>query len=131
MKPTINVKISLDNLPAILTIAQSFGYKCFDGRSAETYAADFKRNPWQGIRFFKGCEEWQGSDAITDLIWEDNTLEVINWLSNKVESTCKLNDSYTASFKKDGIEVGCQTFTYAAIDKLHEKSLEFRKFHKP
>ena len=131
MKNTINVKISPDDLPALLTIAQSFGYKCFNGRSAETYAAGFKISPWRGIRFFKGCKEWQGSDAITDFIWEENTLEVINWLSNTVESTCKLNDSYTAFFKEDGIQIGGQTFTYAAIDKLHEKSLEFRKFHKP
>ena len=130
MKNSINVKISPDDLPALLTIAQSFGYKCFDNRSAETYAAGFKISPWQGIRFFKECKEWQGSDTITDFIWEDNTLEVINWLSNKVESTCKLNDSYTASFKKDGIQIGGQTFTYDAMDKLHEKSLEFREFHK-
>lgn len=136
MKSSINVKISPDNLLALLTIAQSFGYKCFNNRSVETYAADFKRNPWKGIRFSGGYsfghvyKEWQGSDDITDFIWEDNTLEVINWLSNKVESTCKLNDSYIASFKEDGIQIGGQTFTYDAIDKLHEKSLEFREFHK-
>ena len=130
MKNRINVKISLDNLPALLTIAQSFGYKCFDNRSIETYAADFKRNPWIGVNFRRAYKDWLGSDDAPDLIWEDNTLEVINWLSNKVESTCKLNDSYTAFFKEDGIQIGGQTFTYDAMDKLHENSLEFREFHK-
>ena len=130
MKNNINVKISPDDLPALLTIAKSFGYKCFNGRSAETYAADFKRNPWISVRFRRTFNDWLGSDDAPDLIWEDNTLEVINWLSNKVESTCKLNDSYTAFFKEDGIQIGGQTFTYDAIDKLHEKSLEFREFHK-
>lgn len=41
--------------------------------------------------------------------------------------TLSLNDEYDAEISKDGVKVGCQTFTHEIIDKLHALSKKMRK----
>jgi hypothetical protein len=130
MQSTINIKVKPEDLFALLTIAETFGYKCFDNRSVKTYTDDFKKTPWACVRFRRNAKDWQGSDSPNDFIWETDTLKVIQWLENKVDNTCKLNDSYTATFESDGIHVGCQKFSYDAIETLYKKSVEFKHFYK-
>jgi len=129
MASSINVKVKPKDISTLLTIAEKFGYKCFDDRSVEQYTNDFKKNPWLAIEFRGKDKEWQGCDGLYDYFWESNTLEVIKWLENKVDNSYKLNDNHTAIFETDGIHVGCQTFSYATIETLYKKSIEFKKFY--
>ncbi len=43
---------------------------------------------------------------------------------NTFSATIKLNDSHTAVVTKQGIKVGCQTFSHAAIKELYETSVK-------
>ena len=53
-----------------------------------------------------------------DEVWEE-------YIDPPVE--VKLNKEYSAVLTKDGIEVGCQKFTYEKLDELVNASKEFRK----
>lgn len=53
-----------------------------------------------------------------DEVWEE-------YIDPLVE--VKLNKEYSAVLTKDGIEVGCQKFTYEKLDELVNASKEFRK----
>lgn len=40
--------------------------------------------------------------------------------------TVTLNENHTAVISQEGIQVGCQTFTFEAIEELHSKMQDFK-----
>lgn len=55
--------------------------------------------------------------------------ELIELLEAPQEIEVKLNDKYTAVVSEDGLsaKVGCQDFTFEAVDRLHKAMVEAQK----
>lgn len=82
----------------------------------------------------KSCEEYPNviynGDYITgnpspDL--DDTIVSIQEWIELIVKKSpinIKLNDNYTAKCTKEGIEVGCQTFSWGIVEKLIEAKNE-------
>lgn len=103
-------------LEAIATYLYSLGYKHWDRLTLDKLIGRYfqEKYHWVVIRNDKTIE---GNKNYFDK-FKTITLQELFDLEQPETITVKLNDSHSAIVSKDGIKVGCQSFTHDSIKEL-------------
>jgi hypothetical protein len=120
------IKIETQNqeeAQAILEYFYNRGHKVAGGGSVESFLRKHPHKPGEfaGVREDDGCLTTWIKGGSGDF---ESFSDYLRSLDRPVE--VRLNDDHTATVTRDGIKVGCQSFTHEAVERLHRASREAR-----